>query len=313
MRHIDFDPERLTGAQKEWWTNWEIRAAKATKQAIESWESQGKIKFNESVWSDLKVWLLENVFHYKCAYCETAIIRNPGHAEHFRPKGAVNYKMEGKKNKFTKAITRDADGNDVEHPGYFWLAYNWKNLLPSCNDCNTALGKGTQFPCGGSYILLVALQAADLPTLLKPPSESIKYSGRYYLNPEDLDTLEKPDLLHPYFDDPSEHILFGFRGIEAPIRDSNGNPSRKGQASIEVYNLKDDRLRAARSTAQMTALTEFTAQIKVLVDEGKPMDECIQIAKEKVRESLVNGPVGYSAAAMDFLKEFTKTVANTFP
>jgi hypothetical protein len=313
MRHIDFDPERLTGEQKEWWTKWEKRATDATQKAIAAWEAGEKIKFDESVWSDLKKWLKENVYHNKCAYCEAPIIRNPGHAEHFRPKGSVTYRMEGSKKQFTRAKTRDAEGNEIEHPGYFWLAYNWRNLLPSCNDCNTALGKGTQFPCGGSHVLLVALQAADLSTLRKPPCESTRYAGRYYLTPEDLNALEQPNLLHPYFDDPSEHIVFGARGIEAPVLDQDGRPSRKGQVSIEVYNLKDNHLREARSQAQETAYTEFCLEIKAQAARGTPLRDCIEIAKQKVQESLVNGPVGYSTAGMDFIKDFAKALASAFP
>ena len=47
-----------------------------------------------------------------------------------------------------------------DHPGYYWLVYNWKNLLPACTHCNqyriarprwresinTRGGKSTHFP-----------------------------------------------------------------------------------------------------------------------------------------------------------------------
>jgi hypothetical protein len=59
---------------------------------------------------------LEALFHGKCAYCESRYeVSGPVDIEHFRPKGGV----EG-----------------AEHPGYWWLAAEWTNLLPSCLDCN---------------------------------------------------------------------------------------------------------------------------------------------------------------------------------
>jgi len=59
---------------------------------------------------------LEALFHGKCAYCESRYdTTSPVDIEHFRPKGAV----EG-----------------IVHPGYWWLAAEWTNLLPSCIDCN---------------------------------------------------------------------------------------------------------------------------------------------------------------------------------
>lgn len=57
------------------------------------------------------------LFHGKCAYCETfypAVA--PVDVEHYRPKGGV--------------------GEDAVHPGYWWLAMDWENLLPSCIHCN---------------------------------------------------------------------------------------------------------------------------------------------------------------------------------
>ena len=60
---------------------------------------------------------LEELFHGKCAYCETYYSASaPVDVEHYRPKGAVS--------------------EDDKHPGYWWLAMAWDNLLPSCIDCN---------------------------------------------------------------------------------------------------------------------------------------------------------------------------------
>lgn len=62
----------------------------------------------------------------KCCYCERKRDkkREPD-VEHFRPKAGV---------------TEDAD-----HPGYWWLAYDWENYFFSCKKCNQE-HKKTQFP-----------------------------------------------------------------------------------------------------------------------------------------------------------------------
>lgn len=60
--------------------------------------------------------------HNKCAYCEKTIgKRDP--LDHFRPRRP-------------RRVGR-GDGRTLEHPGYWWLAFSWDNLLPSCVDCNS--------------------------------------------------------------------------------------------------------------------------------------------------------------------------------
>jgi hypothetical protein len=81
--------------------------------------------------------------HGKCAYCESFYAATAkGDVEHYRPKGA---------------ITRD--GRAFRDRGYYWLAAEWTNLLPSCGSCNSRqsqlmaegprtqmVGKGNEFP-----------------------------------------------------------------------------------------------------------------------------------------------------------------------
>lgn len=59
--------------------------------------------------------------HGKCAFCESKITHiDYGDVEHFRPKAGY----------------RQHDGDPLERPGYYWLAYEWTNLLLSCTLCN---------------------------------------------------------------------------------------------------------------------------------------------------------------------------------
>jgi uncharacterized protein (TIGR02646 family) len=60
--------------------------------------------------------------HGKCAFCESLVAHiSPGDIEHFRPK---------------KGYRQDVDDDTLRTPGYFWLAYSWKNLLFACEECN---------------------------------------------------------------------------------------------------------------------------------------------------------------------------------
>jgi uncharacterized protein (TIGR02646 family) len=83
---------------------------------------------------------LNLMFNGNCAYCESKGNHLMTlHIEHFRPKGGI------------KSIPKK------EHPGYYWLAADWNNLMLSCENCNQrkvyvlangsgkTLGKGTYF------------------------------------------------------------------------------------------------------------------------------------------------------------------------
>ncbi|HWU90237.1 MAG TPA: hypothetical protein VN253_23395 [Kofleriaceae bacterium] len=81
-----------------------------------------KIEFDRSVYAheSVKEALLE-MQHEKCAFCEgKPLPHGYGDVEHFRPKGEV----------------RQDDDDDPKRPGYYWLAYDWSNLLFACQLCN---------------------------------------------------------------------------------------------------------------------------------------------------------------------------------
>lgn len=163
---------------------------------------------------------LEKLFHQKCAYCELKI--EGIEVEHFRPKGAVH--------------------EDPSHPGYYWLAYTWSNLYPSCAFCNQAridyptwgdrtrglsAGKATQFPLENA-----AARARE-------PADDLK--------------REAPLLLDPCEDDPSEHL-----GVNPFSGKMVGRTSR-GKTSIRVFNLNRKRLRDLRVEV-LSRLRESRAQ-----------------------------------------------------
>jgi hypothetical protein len=206
MKRILFDPARLTAEQRAWFHAWEADASAARETLLAG--DANDHTFVEDIWGQLKRWLLREVFYGKCAYCEGVFdAQHPGHGEHWRPKGGVK-DLNG------NIIT---DDQGVPHPGYWWLAYEWRNLVPACHFCNSGHGKGNRFPVAGQY------------AFRRDNAESW----------ESLNDLEIPLLIHPYFDRPEDHLSFDEFGSVRPR-------TERGDASIQVYDLRRGRLNEER-------------------------------------------------------------------
>jgi hypothetical protein len=155
---------------------------------------------------------LENLFHRKCAYCENRYrAAHPVDVEHWRPKAGV--KIEE-----TPGQVREP------HPGYYWLAAVWENLLPSCINCNRA-SKQEQLPTGER---IVAGKGSLFP---------LSREDRRAYSSEEI-TNEDPLLLDPTVDRPEAHLEFVDECVLRARTDSHtGRPSERGMSSINVFGL----------------------------------------------------------------------------
>lgn len=258
MIFVDFDPSLLTGKDAKWWKQWAKRAAQARAKAIEDRDEGREHVFQDAIWSDLKKWLLDRVFYGKCAYCEAPVeVTGFGDAEHFRPKGKVTILVN------EKMQTVQVNGQD--HPGYYWLAYEWRNLFPACSQCNTA-GKMNHFPVAKTHITCHDLNRDD---------------------PNALDTLEEPLLLNPYKDRPQEYLRFGERGVVSAIE---SNP--RALVSISTYRLDRRALEIERQTRQELVWTKF-------LDAMKAADG----TSRRVLEPYIQGREPYSRAVLDYVRQ----------
>ena len=96
-----------------------LPAGNALRLAYESGNQD--FDFNSAIYGDKEVkTALILAQHGKCCFCERKI-HEDGDVEHFRPKGGIS---QGSK-------------EPMEKPGYYWLAYDWSNLLLSCSACNS--------------------------------------------------------------------------------------------------------------------------------------------------------------------------------
>ena len=77
--------------------------------------------FDSSIYGNKEVKdALIAIQNYKCCFCESKIGHvSYGDVEHFRPKAGW---VQG--------------DEQLNRPGYYWLAYEWDNLLLSCQLCN---------------------------------------------------------------------------------------------------------------------------------------------------------------------------------
>ena len=212
---------------------------------------------------------LRDAFDYVCAYCEsrTATVE----VEHFRPKNAV----------------RTAAG--TLHTGYYWLAATWENLLPSCHECNQNLciygpgekpsksGKGTWFP-------------------LEDEAARATREGE--------ETRERPLLLHPYFDEPSEHLEFLDSGFVRARRDAEGKPSRRGEETIRILGLNRFGLPQARRLQFIRVQGALEDLLDAQCEWQKKQDEASAEAHRKcleILEQFLRQPENHFAVAGQIL------------
>ncbi|MEM9459633.1 MAG: hypothetical protein AAGF11_35980 [Myxococcota bacterium] len=162
-------------------------------------------------------------FWGKCAYCEQHIRSSQfGDIDHFRPKGRVTEVGTG-----TPIKTRDGL---EDHPGYYWLAYDWRNLLFACVLCNRPtkrtksghrIGKRDHFP------LMDESKRAEAPG-------------------DERD--ETPLLINPLIEDPEDHLATTPQGVLYAV-----DESPRGQACIDLLGLNErglceERARVYRDT-----------------------------------------------------------------
>jgi uncharacterized protein (TIGR02646 family) len=141
---------------------------------------------------------LNQIYAYKCAYCETYYdASQPVAIEHYRPKGTI---VE--------------DGKRFE-PGYYWLAAVWSNLTPSCTDCNSRRSHRDQRKYGKGMLFPLTRQRS------RPPTPGCERN-------------EKALLLNPWRDRPEHHLDFSLAG---KCRGLVRGKTREGETTIKILGL----------------------------------------------------------------------------
>lgn len=180
---------------------------------------------------------LDQLYKDKCAYCETGYSAAAARdVEHYRPKAAV---AEAK-----------------PHPGYWWLAAHWTNLLPSCPACNQRR-RHVIFQPG------MTLEQFEQARLVAPKTTSGKANAFPMKPPAKWVTSEKGDLtkedpllINPSVRNPAKHLrwVFDWDKSKSLLWEANpllvamvpvqvkGADDPYGNTSIAIYGLNRDGL-----------------------------------------------------------------------
>lgn len=228
------------------------------------------ITYKGSVWSGLRDQLAEPS-KGKCWYCETNEIRSDNPIDHFRPKNSVS----------------ECD----DHPGYWWLAFDWKNYRYSCTYCNsrrveveTAGGKQDHFP------------------IFIPPD---------WNKCEADQNIERPMLLDPIDSDDCKLITFNNNGeVCSVVEDKDSDEYKRVEKSIELYHFNHKPTTRARR-AIFQRIDTLISSTNNLIGEG--VDEKSEAIKSNKTEiiRLIRPQcksTKFNTAARVYLKRFEDQV-----
>jgi hypothetical protein len=302
--------DEITRSRKAEWEAWSLLARAATEKVIAEWEEwklkrgewkktqvgsppEFKPTWDDDVWKGFRDWLLENVFHNKCAYCETAVTGFPGDAEHFRPKGQVRVILDDGNSDIVRVV--DEDNEELTHPGYFWLAYHWQNILPSCEFCNRFGGKKDLFPVDKAHVAVKRLSIAEIDNLIYKITKSPTAADVFYLEPSDLDVYEGRLLLHPYYDNPEEHLYFKVDGAAAAW-----GGSKQGEISRKVFDLNQSGKVKARRREQRDGLKRYYSKLAAARDDEDETSAAKRAAQE-LRDEYYSSGRSYAVAVFDYI------------
>jgi hypothetical protein len=236
------------------WKKWRADCKRRTNSDIRSYRPGKSVKITE-LYKREKTFFTDSSgpFKAKCAFCETSISNHYGDVDHYRPKGGVQDRNR-------KWVRIRVGTKTIRHPGYFWLAYDWENLIPSCSGCNRfqhGVGKSNCFPVEGAYA-----------------------------TKRGQERKEKPLLLNPRIDDPEQHIDFDNNWFARPL-------TERGRLTIEIIGLnhKDlprHRTREAQQTervilVELAQLNRHTRQsLKNEIDKIADSGEQFVAVRRKV-------------------------------
>ncbi len=194
---------------------------------------------------------LNEYYYEKCAYCE---MHCKAEIEHYRPKKAVN--------------------EDKTHPGYYWLCYEWSNLLPSCRYCNTEGGKGNQFP-------IISKNRVNSPTYGVKKIDRARWVA---LNTPLID--EQAMLLHPEIDDPKNYLDFNISATKDGVEIQGKDSDNRGATTVKICNLNRSYLKLNRLESVHYNIKNKINQVLDLVVKGMIPEDKIAAAMKIVFQQL---------------------------
>lgn len=221
----------------------------------------------------------------KCAYCESKIYGSGAReVEHYRPKGGIQ---------------------GVVHPGYWWLAHSWFNLLPTCRDCNKSLKQ---------HIVTATMTITQVEELLSKGAMHLYGKGTQFdiQGPRAVGTRcvlenEDPLLIDPCRRDPTNELSWDF-STELPLIEAK--LGAHGPSPYGSYTIKTCALNRAGLVLDRIAVMEMLRNLRIrIVDRMTAWDGSQNQLDEILRDvsalglyAQPNQPFAGMAAA--YLKDF---------
>ncbi|MCK5537090.1 MAG: hypothetical protein KAI79_09695 [Bacteroidales bacterium] len=212
---------------------------------------------------------LQENYNNKCAFCESdttagAVLQ----VEHYRPKAKIT--------------------EEASHNGYYWLGYEWTNLLYACSSCNRA--KSTFFPIEQSGV-----------RVYNPPIKGTKLDiSKCKIDYEDL-INEKPLILNPEEKDfnPELHLIISPKG---KIR----HRTERGKITIEKCKLHRKNLALARKKIVNDHLSYMMIDFERFKDGIINIDQLKYGLQKEIEQIIdrVNKNKPYTLLAKQMLKYF---------
>ena len=235
MRKVvkDFDKKPLSLIKQETLDHLKIIIESKDAKKINSDFYRGKYEKEDGTKGNEVIENLSTLYHSKCAYCEDYSIIYP---EHYRPKGRVI---------------------KTKHGGYFWLCYEWSNLVSTCHECNKVSGgKGDQFPVKKAHL--------TLENCMENGELNLDKINAIYLNQQ-----EEPYLLHPEIDEPKNFLGFEIdttkKGIAMKGLDgANG----RGFHTVKICNLNREDLLLKRYERVIDQIKNDLRKMFALLSKG---------------------------------------------
>lgn len=224
-------------------------AKEAIKAIVDSGTNPVSSDFDNDIYGhkDVKN-KLKKCHNNRCAYCGCSLQGDFAPVEHYRPK--TGYKI--------------ARNSVLIKPGYHWLAYEWDNLLCSCDECNSAEFKGNLFP------------------LIDETKRSI--------TDEDI-SKETPVLINPSIDNPSDFFEYD-TWIMRPKSGISLINERRARGTIDILCLNGERIENGKTTMPRASLInerktswDIFCQIVDFIKTKKPelsLDEARQFVVSKL-------------------------------
>jgi len=207
----------------------------------------------------LNIW-----YHHKCAYCERIYKLD---VEHYRPKAEVRDEHNN-----IVQIT-DVAGNLVDHPGYYWLCYEWSNLIPSCISCNREGGKNSKFP---------AIHHYEYQPIFAPPT--LNYNT-CLINQNPLVT-ELPYLLNPELDNPVGFFKFVIDPNKKGIRIDGDDADSRGEITADICKLNRDEVKYDRVHKVILPIRKTMLSYVKLLSAGRRTVAQFKISVEELIQKL---------------------------